>query len=1525
MMADMDVHADVSQVNEKCALDMSTYENLPNACNAASLDSAASIPKDDTDASYVFVNSTDAATSDDHVVSDLNGQPERSHNVDTEIKVHNGEFSTDDGRKPDSFFVSNASEDSPFKFSEHLKVSDAIQDETRVVDVLQSSDAKVDEAEPGLDSSQKVEETRFLENQAVNESFDVEGEIHGVDAPQEDENVQIQEENQIISTSESSNTDANLGGQILVVSSQMAEDIQIHEDNGVMGIMKSSNTKANRGIDIEAESSQNAEGIQFRKEYGIVAIKFSDPESNTGEEIEVESSLKADEVQNHEENGRVKTFNLTDTAANLRGKIKLESSKKADDIQNDEENGRMKAFDLSGTVANPRGKIEVESSQKGDDILNDEVNGRVKAFNLSDTEVDIQNHKENGIMKAPKLSNTEANPRSEIEVESPGEGEDIKLNGQNEIVGAVKSSATVDKRGQGEVVPEDNETVAINELSDTIENRSEETELDSFEREEGIRESQDANVEAADCHSGKEKVDEMVNKAATSDPVGGLGEYQIIIGEDSLLEPSEENKVDMEQHLAAAPSPLVNSEDLNGSISTSTATSMDQDDPSKTIDDKDTVANTSSFHDHTETLSSSVDPDIDSVETHKLTHTMLINDPKVELNEITVNEQEVNHVLELEETSETASNPKVDECDRVEVLEGTVSGDEMSIALDESRTSYGDDSVAGSQLIPVEVEPAQSVETAVSSVVIGNTSVEIREMSCTHSLDDPVLRPDLEAEDCTMSENVASAGDYVHLDNEVRENHEISLLGDNNFETKSESGDIEEENQSTFPCNDMRSESNDFISIECEERGSTVPEVPNGDNKSTAIQQSSAVETDSEFRDNERSSSPTAIEKSGENIEIASSVGGGGRDITSDDCTSETEVKGSAVNDEVDLNPMSDIASQTDSKPTKEETVVVHESCQNEPSPISPEGSIEALAGKNVGTEAGTKPLNFLVRVPKFGDVNIREQIKCAQTEVDRTTKGRDAIRVQIQIMRAAWKVLSDNLEAAVSEGRAARDLLRSKRQEIDSVQSVITKVKNAMSIGDIDGRVRSIEHIIEHETLPLKEEKQLIREIKQLKQLREQLSSTTGKQDELQQALDQKDQFEERLKLLRMEMDLLRGNVLKAESVIKAAKKICNDESLKLDELQSKFKAADKIRQEAYANLQSTRKQLYDKNKYYWKYRDDVKEANEIASSGDVERLQRFSVNQVECMMELWNTNAEFREEYIKSNMRSTLRRLKTLDGRSLGPNEEPHALNHIVKERQARDNSLSTVSKTLEPEKLIPAENMRDNDKPVIEVVKTKNQPTKNKKPTTVVALVNGLRNISCENDVEEPPRPVEIKRTREEEELAAKAEELRKKEEAIKLKEQHKLEEKTKAKEALERKKRNAEKAHARAVTKARKEAEEREKLREKRAKKKARKMAAAEAEAGNGLEEKESGIITESTPKEVSENTGKQGTAAKRPQKASQSQYTKHSKTKSTIPPPLRNRSKRGGMQPWMWVLLTTLIVSVVFFVGATAASLLGLGF
>lgn len=40
---------------------------------------------------------------------------------------------------------------------------------------------------------------------------------------------------------------------------------------------------------------------------------------------------------------------------------------------------------------------------------------------------------------------------------------------------------------------------------------------------------------------------------------------------------------------------------------------------------------------------------------------------------------------------------------------------------------------------------------------------------------------------------------------------------------------------------------------------------------------------------------------------------------------------------------------------------------------------------------------------------------------------------------------------------------------------------------------------------------------------------------------------------------------------------------------------------------------------------------------------------------MEPWNKNDEFRMKYVKCNIRSTLRRFRTVDGRSLDPDEEP------------------------------------------------------------------------------------------------------------------------------------------------------------------------------------------------------------------------------------------------------------------------------
>lgn len=193
---------------------------------------------------------------------------------------------------------------------------------------------------------------------------------------------------------------------------------------------------------------------------------------------------------------------------------------------------------------------------------------------------------------------------------------------------------------------------------------------------------------------------------------------------------------------------------------------------------------------------------------------------------------------------------------------------------------------------------------------------------------------------------------------------------------------------------------------------------------------------------------------------------------------------------------------------------------------------------------------------------------------------------------------------------------------------------------------------------------------------------------------------------------------------------------------------------------------------------------------------------------MELWRTNGDFRKEYIKCNTRSTLRRLRTLDGRSLGPDEEPPVIPDIV--RVTRHHMPAAVVSTPEPAKRVAiVESVEPSDKSGVEIVEPNNETAKNKKPVKVASSGISQATVSGRNEIveeiEDDPKP-----TKEEVELARKEEELRKEEAAAKLREQRRLEEKAKAKEAMERKKRIAEKAQARAAIKAQKEAEEKEKV-------------------------------------------------------------------------------------------------------------------
>ncbi|KAL2347902.1 hypothetical protein Fmac_001902 [Flemingia macrophylla] len=595
----------------------------------------------------------------------------------------------------------------------------------------------------------------------------------------------------------------------------------------------------------------------------------------------------------------------------------------------------------------------------------------------------------------------------------------------------------------------------------------------------------------------------------------------------------------------------------------------------------------------------------------------------------------------------------------------------------------------------------------------------------------------------------------------------------------------------------------------------------------------------------------------------------------------------------------------------------------------------DALDGQIVGAEVLKKPFYYLIRVPRYDDDgNIKEQIKNALHQVDEKTKIRDAIRAESQIIKASCKECDQEVKAAIAAGRAARELLKSKRQEMDSVQSTMNRLNNAISVGDIDGKIRNMEHMIQHETLPLNEEKQLIRQIKQLKQNREELSSNMRNQDQLQQSVDHKDNIEEQFKallisnmLLKKEMDVLRNNVMKSDATTKAAKKKYSDECDKLNELLARFKAADDIRQEAYGKLHALKKQLHEKSKNFWEYKSATSKAHELAVGGKHEELQCFCVDQVERIMELWNKNDEFRRDYVRCNTRSTLRRLQTLDGRSLGPDEEPPVIPNAITERAVKNNSMVSHSTQEQEKKPTSTESVSIKDEPVSKVVVQRtetNQTTKARKPTKPAPLEKSATRWGDEPDEDEKEQEKEPVRTKEEEEMIQKAEKASKGEEEAKLKEKRRQEEIEKAKEALQRKNRIAEKAQQRALLKAQKEAELKEKEREKRARKKERRKAASAVTAENT--EEESAPISETVTRSIEEcdQSEKPAEVTKKAQKASQ--FTRQTKTKS-VPLALRNRGKRR-IQPWMWVVIAVMVVVALFYVGNSSSlrsSLAGFGF
>ncbi|OVA07750.1 hypothetical protein BVC80_8961g8 [Macleaya cordata] len=452
----------------------------------------------------------------------------------------------------------------------------------------------------------------------------------------------------------------------------------------------------------------------------------------------------------------------------------------------------------------------------------------------------------------------------------------------------------------------------------------------------------------------------------------------------------------------------------------------------------------------------------------------------------------------------------------------------------------------------------------------------------------------------------------------------------------------------------------------------------------------------------------------------------------------------------------------------------------------------------------------YFVKFRPYDDPKLKVKIDQADKELHRKNQARFQMTEAIKAKRAERANVISQLKPLTGEDKKYRMIVDEKRKEMEPLHQALGKLRNANNANrekgvglcsseeELNDLIHSLNYRIQHESNTLVEEKQLLREIKQLEGSRDKVIANAAVKAKIQDSLGQKEAIQDQVKLIggdldgvRKEQQAIRAKIRNLEEELKA---IDND----ISTLQEDLTALSQTRDKAFENLVELRKQREGGNAYFYQNRSLLNNARELAAKKDIAALEELSNAEVEKFMSQWSSSKAFRDDYEKRILTSLDQRQLSRDGRMRNPDEKP-----LVSEAPPPSEPETVVKPNIKRPK--------EDTKPLPQQEKipiSKVQKEENKKST--------VPETSAKADDLEDKENISV--------LAKPQKEPAKVIDEAKLKEMKREEEIAKARMALERKRKLADKAAAKAAVRAQKEAEKKLKEsnileREKRSKKKA----------------------------------------------------------------------------------------------------------
>ncbi|KAF2530865.1 hypothetical protein F2Q70_00033175, partial [Brassica cretica] len=447
----------------------------------------------------------------------------------------------------------------------------------------------------------------------------------------------------------------------------------------------------------------------------------------------------------------------------------------------------------------------------------------------------------------------------------------------------------------------------------------------------------------------------------------------------------------------------------------------------------------------------------------------------------------------------------------------------------------------------------------------------------------------------------------------------------------------------------------------------------------------------------------------------------------------------------------------------------------------------------------------YFVKYRHFDDPKIKAKLDVADKELEKLSKARSAVYEQLKAKRAERSELFDLLDPLKTERQGYNTKFDEKRKEMEPLQQALGKLRGndggnargpaiCSSEEELNNMIYSYQYRIQHESIPLTEEKQLLKEIRLLEGTRDKVIANEAVRAKIKESMGQKDDIQGQVKLMgagldgvKKERQAVSARINQLSEKVKAAK----DE---IQVLENELKTVTEKRDKAYSNIRELRKQRDENNSGFYQGRVVLNKARDLAAQKNVEELEALSNAEVEKFISLWCSKKNFREDYEKRLLPSLDARQLSRDGRMRNPEEKP-----LIAPPEAPPQAKAVTE-------VVPKAKAKQQQQ------QPKEEPVSAPKPDAPAVQKKGkdaakVKNVVVADEEEEDDEVYGLGKPQEEKKVDEAA-----------LREMRKQEEIAKAKLAMERKKKQAEKAAAKAAKRALMEAEKKEKKeREKKAKK------------------------------------------------------------------------------------------------------------